>query len=75
MVAVGLADNLVRVIFVSKARDLPGILAFLGAIGGLLAWGVVGVFLGPVILAVCHRLIVEWTNEQAKAGSESKAVP
>lgn len=63
LVAVGLTDNLVRTVFVSKASKVPGILAFLGAIGGLFAWGIVGVFLGPVIVAVCHKIAIEWVNE------------
>lgn len=60
LVAVGLTDNLVRTVFVSKTSKVPGILAFLGAIGGLVAWGIVGVFLGPVIVAVCHKIAIEW---------------
>lgn len=58
--AVGLTDNLVRTVFVARTSEMPGLLAFMGAVGGLFAWGIVGVFLGPVILAVCLKLVTEW---------------
>jgi len=60
LVIVNVTDNIVRPILVSKGSELPAILAFLGAIGGLLEWGVVGVFLGPVIVAVGYELILKW---------------
>jgi predicted PurR-regulated permease PerM len=63
LVVVGLTDNLVRSVAVARTSDLPASLAFLGAIGGLLAWGVLGVFLGPVIVALCRHLILEWVRE------------
>ncbi len=39
---------------------MPAILAFLGALGGLVEWGLVGVFLGPVVVAVCYEMILKW---------------
>ena len=61
---VGLSDNLVKALVVSRGADLPTILVFLGAVGGLFVWGVVGVFLGPVILALCLELILWWLDEE-----------
>lgn len=60
LVVVNLTDNIVRPLLFSKDINLPAILAFLGAIGGLLQWGVVGVFLGPVIVAVGYELALKW---------------
>ncbi len=71
LVAVGLTDNLVRTVLVTKASEIPGILAFLGAIGGLLAWGIVGVFLGPVIVAVCYKMVLVWGGDRAEDSIES----
>jgi predicted PurR-regulated permease PerM len=61
--AVGLTDNAVKAAVMSRGADLPAILAFLGAIGGLVTWGIVGVFLGPVIVAVCYQLILRWIGD------------
>ncbi|MGD9294444.1 MAG: AI-2E family transporter, partial [Roseobacter sp.] len=57
---VGLSDNAVKAIVVARGANLPTTLVFLGALGGLLIWGVVGIFLGPVILALCLELILWW---------------
>lgn len=53
-------ENFSRPILAGKASHLPGLLIFVGVIGGLFAWGLIGVFLGPVILAVAYELIQEW---------------
>ena len=61
--AIGLSDNAVKAIVVARGANLPAPLVFLGAVGGLLIWGVVGIFLGPVILALCLELILWWLEE------------
>lgn len=60
LIVVNLTDNIVRPMLVSKDSDMPASLAFLGAVGGLIEWGVVGVFLGPVIVAVGYELVLKW---------------
>jgi predicted PurR-regulated permease PerM len=60
LVVVNLVDNIVRPWLVSKGAHIPAILAFLGALGGLVEWGLVGVFLGPVVVAVCYQMILKW---------------
>ena len=60
MIVVNLTDNIVRPLLVSRDINLPAILAFLGAVGGVLQWGVVGVFLGPVVVAVGYELLLKW---------------
>jgi len=62
LIVVNLIDNIVRPMLVSKDSDMPATLAFLGAVGGLMQWGVVGVFLGPVIVAVGYELVLKWVN-------------
>lgn len=59
-VIVGSSDNVIKAYFVSRQSDLPGLLAFMGAVGGLLTWGIIGVFVGPVIVAVCYQLWLSW---------------
>ena len=53
-------DNIVRPLVVSQNVKLPFILAFFGVLGGLAAFGLVGLFLGPVILAVAFAVWQEW---------------
>jgi predicted PurR-regulated permease PerM len=52
-----------RPYLIRKGADLPLLLIFAGVIGGLLSIGAVGIFVGPVILAVTYRLLEEWVRE------------
>jgi predicted PurR-regulated permease PerM len=63
---VGMADNVVRTLVLSRRTRLPAILGFLGALGGLLVWGLVGLFVGPVVIAVCHRLLMTWAEHERR---------
>ncbi len=54
-------DNILRPYLISQGSKLPFALIFCGVIGGALAFGLVGVFLGPTLLAVAFRLIEEWS--------------
>jgi len=56
------ADNVVRPYLISLGSDLPLVLIILGVLGGLLAFGLTGVLVGPVVLAVAHNLLLAWTG-------------
>ncbi len=58
--AVSWVDNIVRPIILAKNVKIPFILAFFGVLGGLSAFGFIGLFLGPVILAVAFAVWQEW---------------
>jgi predicted PurR-regulated permease PerM len=55
-------DNVLRPILIRKGADLPLVLVIAGVIGGLLAFGLLGLFVGPVILAVTYTLLVAWVG-------------
>ncbi len=63
-VAVGTMDNFLRPILIKKGANLPLLLIFAGVIGGLTAFGLVGIFVGPVVLAVGYTLLEAWVNEE-----------
>lgn len=54
-------DNVVKPWLISQGSDMPFILIFFGVLGGALAFGFIGVFLGPTLLAVGYRLVEEWS--------------
>ncbi|XOD70079.1 MAG: AI-2E family transporter YdiK [Sodalis sp. (in: enterobacteria)] len=56
-------DNILRPIFIRSGADLPMLLVLCGVFGGLLAFGMIGLFVGPVVLAVSWRLIFTWIQE------------
>jgi predicted PurR-regulated permease PerM len=62
--AVGMLDNVLRPMLIRKGADLPLLLIFAGVIGGLLAFGIIGLFVGPVVLAVTYTLLKEWMADQ-----------
>ncbi len=56
-------DNILRPILIKKGADLPLLLIFAGVIGGLVSFGMVGIFVGPVVLAIAYTLFTAWINE------------
>ena len=58
-----LMDNVLRPILIRRGADLPLLLILVGVIGGLFAFGLLGLFLGPVILGVAYTLLQHWVAE------------
>ncbi len=63
---VGSLDNVLRPYLIKKGADLPLLLIFAGVIGGLITLGLVGIFIGPVVLAVGYTLIDAWVKEELR---------
>jgi predicted PurR-regulated permease PerM len=64
-------DNVLRPYLMTKGADLPIILMLAGVIGGLLAFGLIGIFVGPVVLAVSYTLLGAWIADEPHVPSES----
>lgn len=62
-VVVGTLDNILRPWLIKKGADLPLLLIFAGVIGGLLGFGMIGLFIGPVVLAVTYTLLDAWIGD------------
>lgn len=56
-------DNVLRPILIKRGGQLPLLLVFAGVIGGLVAFGLVGIFVGPLVLAVAYRLLEAWVSD------------
>jgi predicted PurR-regulated permease PerM len=77
-VGVSSVDNVVKPWIISQGSAMPFLLIFFGVIGGALAFGFIGVFIGPTLLAVGYRLVAEWfassrtdvTGDAAATGEE-----
>jgi predicted PurR-regulated permease PerM len=63
--AVNSIDNFVRPYLISRGSHLPLLLIFAGVLGGMLAWGLIGIFLGATLLAVGYRLLISWIERPA----------
>ena len=55
-------DNVVKPMLISRGSSLPFLLVLLGVLGGVLAFGFVGLFIGPTLLAVLYGLLRNWTG-------------
>jgi predicted PurR-regulated permease PerM len=75
MLVAGTIDNFIRPILIRKGADLPILLIIAGVIGGIIGFGVMGLFVGPVLLAVSYVLLREWVEsppeEQASAATSA----
>jgi predicted PurR-regulated permease PerM len=72
LVVVSSIDNVIKPYLISRGGSLPLLLVFMGVLGGLLAFGFIGVFLGPVILAVGYALLSEWMRPAAATEKPSE---
>jgi predicted PurR-regulated permease PerM len=72
IIAVSGADTLIRPYFISHGAQLPFLLTMLGVLGGALAFGLLGIFVGPVLLGVGFTLVKEWARG-AHPGMEDSA--
>ena len=68
-IGVASLDNIIKPWLISQGSDMPFLLIFFGVIGGALAFGFIGVFLGPTLLAVGYRLVEEWISSRRAASA------
>jgi predicted PurR-regulated permease PerM len=62
-VGIGGADTLIRPYFIARGARLPFLLTMLGVLGGAMAFGLLGVFLGPALLGIGYALVNEWLDQ------------
>ena len=70
---VSLMDNVIRPMLVRMGADLPALLILAGVIGGMAAFGLIGIFIGPVVLAVVYTLLESWMAEGEEPETEKPA--
>ena len=60
-------DNVLKPYLISRGGNLPLVIVLLGVFGGLIAFGFIGLFIGPTLLAVAYSLLMDWSATQAQA--------
>jgi predicted PurR-regulated permease PerM len=63
MVPVGLVDNVLRPLVMARGLTTPMPIILIGVVGGTIAFGISGLFLGPIVLSVAWVLVVAWVRE------------
>jgi predicted PurR-regulated permease PerM len=64
-IPLALMDNILKPILLGRGVKTPMAIIFIGAIGGLLSYGVIGLFIGAVILALGYELFLLWLNTES----------
>ena len=68
---VALLDNVLKPILFGRGVEVPALVIFMGAIGGMLTMGIIGLFLGSVVLALGFALFVAWLEDSAQPAASS----
>jgi predicted PurR-regulated permease PerM len=64
MIPVNLLDNILRPLVMGRGLNTPMVIILIGVIGGTISYGISGLFLGPIVLAVIWELLVAWIRER-----------
>ncbi|MFZ5569433.1 MAG: AI-2E family transporter [Thermodesulfobacteriota bacterium] len=63
LVIIGLSDNVLKPLLMGKGSQVPMLVIFLGAIGGMIFSGLIGLFTGAIVLSVGYNLMMQWIEE------------
>jgi predicted PurR-regulated permease PerM len=67
-------DNILRPLLIRQGIDLPLLLIFTSVLGGLFAFGITGLFIGPLVLAVTCKLLEAWLGRDAQETARASAM-
>ena len=70
-IVVALMDNVLKPLLLGRGVPVPIVVVFLGAIGGFLAVGIIGLFVGPIVLSVGYKLILAWLDENIEPAPDA----
>jgi predicted PurR-regulated permease PerM len=71
VILVGVSDNVLKPILLGRGVDVPMAVVFLGTLGGFILSGIIGLFVGPVVLTLGYKLFLAWVNDGTAAGAET----
>ena len=75
MVPVNLLDNVLRPLVMAKGLTTPMPVILIGVIGGTLVHGMIGLFVGPIVLSIAWQLLVVWTRKEGTGKEMAPARP
>ncbi|MEN8803352.1 MAG: AI-2E family transporter [Thiogranum sp.] len=74
-IPVGLIDNILKPIFLARGVKTPMVIIFMGAIGGFLASGIIGLFVGAVVLSLSYEVVLLWLNQGVQEAKSDFNMP
>ena len=70
-----MSDNVLKPMFIGRESQMHFLMILLGLLGGMIAFGFLGIFLGPTLLAVGHSILTEWMHAKAGKLGSADTVP
>ena len=70
-IVVALIDNVLKPLLLGRGVPVPITVVFLGAIGGFLAIGIIGLFVGPIVLSVGYKLFLAWLDSNIEIAPDA----
>lgn len=67
MLVMGFLDNILKPVFMGKGSSVPMLVIFLGALGGFIAYGFIGLFLGAMLLSLAYKLYQTWVSPEERS--------
>ena len=74
-IGVGLLDNVLKPILLGRGVEVPMLVIFVGAIGGFISSGIIGLFVGAVVLTLGYELLMAWLHPANQTSSTQEPVP
>jgi len=68
---VALIDNVLKPLLLGRGVAVPIVVVFLGAIGGFIAMGIIGLFIGAIVLSVGYKLFLAWLDRGPTVSQET----
>ena len=75
LLVVSTIDNVLRPYFISLRGNLPFLLVLMGVVGGIIAFGFIGIFIGPTLLALAYALLTDWSLTRGEGAAPKNEAP
>lgn len=75
LIVAGMADNVLKPLMLGRGVDAPMPVVLLGALGGMAASGILGMFIGATLLSIGYRIFMSWVNDGQVGDSQTPVVP
>ena len=72
-IIVSMSDSFLKPILLGKGLETPMLVILIGALGGMMLQGILGLFIGPVVLAIAYNLYLSWVKEEVGTAAELKS--
>ncbi|MGD9058455.1 MAG: hypothetical protein PVF38_20085, partial [Desulfobacterales bacterium] len=69
-ILVGISDAFLKPLLMGRGVDVPMLVIFIGAIGGFMTSGIIGLFIGAIILALGYKLYLIWLDQDTQQDAE-----